>query len=120
MIDTIGMMTSLFSFAGERTTHTLLFNVLRTSMYDVVLGSSFLKATETLPRHAHWIGRRARDAFSYRVCAPGTPQNVSGQFKGVPVKAVPDAGAEVSLMSASFAVQQGFETNTDKQRTASF
>jgi predicted aspartyl protease len=114
-IDTIGTITSLVSFAGEKSTHALLFNVLRRSVHDVVLGSPFLKATETLTRYAHRIERRWRKAFSHRVCALGTPQRVSGRLNAVQVDAVPDTGAEVSLMSASFASQQGFEIDTDAQ-----
>jgi predicted aspartyl protease len=114
-VSTLGTTTSLFSFAGEESAHSLLFNVLRTSVYDVVLGSPFLKATETLTRYAHRIGRRCPDALSHRICALGTPQRVSGRLNGVQVDAVPDTGAEISLMSASFAAQQGFEINTDAQ-----
>jgi hypothetical protein len=114
-VSTLGTTTSLFSFAGEESAHSLLFNVLRTSVYDVVLGSPFLKATETLTRYAHRIGRRCPDALSHRICALGTPQRVSGRLNGVQVDAVPDTGAEISLMSASFAAQQGFEINTNAQ-----
>jgi predicted aspartyl protease len=114
-IGTIGTVTSLVSFAGEKSTHALLFNVLHRSAHDVVLGSPFLKATETLTRYAHRIGRRWRKAFSHRVCALGTPQRVSGRLTGVQMDALPDTGAEVSLMSASFASQHGFEINTEAQ-----
>jgi predicted aspartyl protease len=114
-VSTVGTTTSVFSFAGEKAAHTLTFNVLRTSVHDVVLGSPFLKATETLTRYAHRIGRRFRDALSHRVCALGTHQLVHGRLNGVEMDAVPDTGAEVSLMSASFAAQRGFEINTDVQ-----
>jgi predicted aspartyl protease len=114
-VSTVGTTTSVFSFTGEKAAHTLIFNVLRTSVHDVVLGSPFLKTTKTLTRYAHRIGRRSRDALSHRVCALGTPQRVSGRLNGVHVDALPDTGAELSLMSASFASQQGFEINTDAQ-----
>jgi hypothetical protein len=87
--------------------------VLRTSVHDVVLGSPFPKATKTLTRYVHRIGRRCRETFSYRVCALETPQRVRGGLNAVYVDAVPDTGAEVSLMSASFAAQQGVEINND-------
>jgi hypothetical protein len=112
-ISTLGTTTSLLSFAGEKATYTLQFNVLRTSVYDVVLGSPFLKATETLTRHAHRIGRRCREALSHRVCALGASQRVHGQLNGTHMDAVPDTGADVSLMSASLAAQHKLKVNTD-------
>jgi hypothetical protein len=113
-VSTLGTTTSLFSFAGEKAAHTLLFNVLRTSVYDVVLGSPFLQATETLTRYAHRIGRRCREALSHRVCALGASQRVSGRLNGIHMDATPDTGSDVSLMSASFAARHRLKINTDK------
>jgi predicted aspartyl protease len=114
-VSTLGTTTSLFAFAGEKATHTLLFHVLRTSLYDVVLGSPFLKATETLTRYAHRIGRRCREALSHHVCALGASQRVSGRLNGVHMDATPDTGSDVSLMSASLAARHKLKVNTDKQ-----
>jgi hypothetical protein len=113
-VSTLGTTKSLFSFAGEKAAHTLLFNVLRTSVYDVVLGSPFLQATETLTRYAHRIGRRCREAHSHRVCALGASQRVSGRLNGIHMDATPDTGSDVSLMSASLAARHRLKINTDK------
>jgi predicted aspartyl protease len=114
-VSTLGTTTALFSFAGEKTTRSLLFNVLRTSVYDVVLGSPFLQATETLTRYAHRIGRKCREAFSHRVCALGASQRVNGRLNGVHLDATPDTGSDVSLMPASLAARHKLKVNTDKQ-----
>jgi hypothetical protein len=92
----------------------LLFHVLRTSVYDIVLGSPFLQATETLTRYAHRIGRRCHEALSHRVCALGASQRVSGRLNGIHMDATPDTGSDVSLMSASFAARHRLKINTDK------
>jgi hypothetical protein len=114
-VSTIGTTTSLFAFAGEKATHALLFHVLRTSVYDVVLGSPFLQATETLTRYAHRIGRRCHEALSHRVCALGASQRVSGRLNGIHMDATPDTGSDVSLMSASLAARHKLKVNTEKQ-----
>jgi hypothetical protein len=114
-VSTLGTTTSLFSFAGEEATHTLHFNVLRTSVYDVVLGSPFLKATETLTRYTHRVGQRFREALSYRVCALGAAQRVSGRLNGVHIDATPDTGSDVSLVSASLAARRKLKIRTDTQ-----
>ena len=115
MISVIGTTILPFSFAGELTRHNLTFHVLRNSVHDIILGSTFLRATETFTRFAHRVGRKIRRSVSHRICYLGSQQYVNGQASGVGVDAVPDTGADVSVMSTQFAVANGFEVDYDEQ-----
>ena len=84
-------------------TYDLLFHVLPTCIYDVILGSDFLAATETLSKY----GRRLTECvFSVaRVFRFGFLGNRCHRLEGVldgvlPVLAVPDTGAERNVMDA--------------------
>lgn len=114
----MGTVTLPFSFTGESEKHSLVFNVLRKSVHDVVLGSRFLRMTETFTRFAHRVGRRVRKAFEHsfhRMCLLGSQQFVSGLINGVSTEAIPDTGADVSVMSASFAKANGLHINREWQ-----
>jgi hypothetical protein len=116
LISVIGTTTLPFSFAGESTNHELTFHVLRNSVHDIILGSLFLRATQTFTRFGHRVGRKIRKSVSsHRVFLLGSEQYVNGLANGVRVDAVPDTGADVSVMSAAFAVANGFEVDCDEQ-----
>lgn len=108
----LGTIMLPFSFQDERELHRLEFNIMHNAIHDVVLGSPFLSLTETFTRHAHRIKERVRKAFSPQLCFLGAQQYVSGTVDGTYVDAVPDTGADVSVMSASFARQHDFTINT--------
>lgn len=112
IVSILGTVTLPFSFAGEPESHRLEFNVLRDAVHDVVLGSPFLKLTETMTRHVHRIKQKLREACSPRLCFLGSQQYVGGWANGTYVDAMPDTGAHVSVMSASFAREHGFAVNT--------
>jgi predicted aspartyl protease len=118
VISIVGTATLPFSFAGETKKHVLTFHVLRNSVHDIVLGSQFLRATETFTRFAHRVGRKVRESVNrgaHRICLLGSEQYVNGLAGGVRVDAVPDTGADVSVMSAEFAKANGFEVDDDEQ-----
>lgn len=119
----IGTTTLPFHFAKETKTHLLIFNVLRKSLHDVILGSPFLRMTETLTRFTARIGRKVRDSVSdnfYRLCLLGSNMYVRGLVNGMTVSAVPDTGAEVSVMSASFARENGFLIDSEEWHRVPF
>ena len=114
----VGTTTLPFSFVGETTTHDLTFHVLRKSVHDVILGSAFLQASETFTRFAHRVGRKIRESVGrgvHRLCFLESQQFVNGMANGVAVDAVPDTGADVSVMSAKFAKANGFEIDDAEQ-----
>jgi predicted aspartyl protease len=117
-IRAVGTTTLPFSFAGERTTYNLTFHILRQSVHDIILGSTFLRTSETFTRFRHRLGRKIRKAVSHgihRICLLGSQQYVKGVANGVSVDAVPDTGADVSVMSARFAKANGFKIKRNKR-----
>jgi predicted aspartyl protease len=117
-----GTTTLPFSFAGEEPTHDLTFHVLQRSVHDVILGSSFLRASKTFTQFAHRVGRKERESVGpriYRVHFLGSHQYVRGMANGVGVNASPDTGADVSVMSAKFAKASGFKVNDDERNRIS-
>lgn len=115
MVKVLGTMTLPFSFAEESKVHQVDFKVLASCVHDVVLGSPFLKLTQTLSRFKERIQQRLRKVFTHnRVCSLGSHQYVDGQLNGFDVSAVPDTGADVSVMSASFAKRHGFHVDTSE------
>lgn len=117
-ISIIGTVQLPFHFVGESKIYDLVFNVLRRSLHDVILGSPFLHMTQTLTRFTGRIESQLRqelDGGAYKMCLLGSHQYVSGMVNGITVNAVPDTGAEVSVMSAAFARANGFTVNTGEQ-----
>jgi hypothetical protein len=118
----IGTTTLPFSFAGETTKYSLTFHVLPGSFHDVILGSTFLRLSETFTRFAHRVGRKIRESVGRgvrRLCFLGSQQYVTGTANGVDVDAVPDTGSDVSVMSAKFAIAHGFEIDDDERHRIS-
>lgn len=121
-IRVVGTTTLPFMFAGETERHDLTFHVLRKSVHDVILGSTFLRVSETFTRFVHRVGRKAREVAGrgiHRLCFLGSQQFVNGTANGVCVDAVPDTGADVSVMSARFAKSNGFEVDDDERHRIS-
>jgi predicted aspartyl protease len=120
-IPIIGTTRLQFAFAGEPEIHSLTFHVLRQSVHDIILGSAFLHASETFTRFAHRVGSKIRDVSHgiRRISFLGSQQYVNGLANGVGVDALPDTGADVCVMSASFAMENGFDIDDDKQHRIS-
>jgi hypothetical protein len=114
-INILGTVTLPFSFKGEATSHQLTFNVIHKSVHEVILGSPFLTLTQTFTRYVHRLRQMVRAIPLPRVCYLGSHQYVSGKVNDTYVDAVPDTGADVSVMSLSFAEEHGFSINTSPE-----
>jgi predicted aspartyl protease len=114
-VSVVGTTSLQFSFAGEQKTHNLTFHILRQSVHDVILGSLFLRLSETFTRFKHRVKSKFREAVSHCKSFFGSQQYVNGLANGVGVNALPDTGADVCVMSASFAESNGFEIDDDEQ-----
>lgn len=116
LANVLGAITLPLSFRGEAKVHQVEFKVLANCVHDVVLGSPFLKLTQTLSRLKDRIQQRVRKVFRHnRVCSLGSHQYVDGRLNGFDVSAVPDTGADVSVMSASFAKRHEFHVDTSER-----
>jgi hypothetical protein len=112
----IGTVILQFSFEDECKCHTkshrLEFNVINKPVRDVIVGSPFLDLTQTFTRNVHRIRQNLRKIRLPRICFLGSRQHVMGHVNGIHVDAMPDTGADVPVMSLSFAERHGFIVNT--------
>jgi hypothetical protein len=112
---TMGTATLQFRFKGEKESFRRTFHVLRNSIYDVVLGRSFLDATETLGTFMHRIKTKAVSWFSKlpRVHLLGSiAPRVTGSINGAFVNAIDDIGSDVNLISLKEARRLGLNIQT--------
>lgn len=114
VLSTLGTVMVPFSFAGESWKHHLEFHVLRRSLYDVILGAPFLRATKTFTEFAHRISHRIRRVMRpARACFLGAAnQRMSGWLAGERADALPDTGSDISLISSAYAEERGFAIDT--------
>jgi hypothetical protein len=115
IIDIVGTVKLPFSFKGETRSHRLEFNVIRGAIHDVIVGSPFLSLTKTFTKRIDRVEQIIRKVHLPRICYIGSHQYVRGQVNGTYVEAVPDTGADVSVMSLSFAEEHGFFVDTSPE-----
>ncbi|KAH9863013.1 hypothetical protein J1614_010683 [Plenodomus biglobosus] len=114
-ISTKGTVTLRFRFTGEKENFRRTFHVLKNSIHDVILGRSFLEATETLGLFMHRIKTKAASWFSRlpRVHLLGSiAPRVSGSINGALVNAVDDIGSDVNVISLKEARRLGLDIQT--------
>lgn len=115
LIQSPGMVEVPWKFAAEKTEHILKCWILQESAHDLILGSSFLKATQTLTRFVRRIKskvialpRRLRlqllDNGNQRLC---------GYLNGNYTAAFPDTGSDAMLVSRAYAERNGLDIDTD-------
>lgn len=111
----LGTTSLPFTFAGEEKTYNITLNVLKRCIHDVVLGSLFLRATETWTRFTHRVKETTRKVFAYRVRLLDSREYVRGRINDLSVDAIPDTGADVCVMSSSFVEKHGFRVDTSAE-----
>lgn len=94
-----------WKFAKERKTHPVKCWILPGCAYDVILGSGFLKATQTLTK---WANRIKRTVVSlprrlHLKLLGEEKQRLCGSFNGHLTAALPDTGSDVMLVSLKYA-----------------
>ncbi|KAK5731418.1 hypothetical protein LTR15_001358 [Elasticomyces elasticus] len=106
LVKTVGLVTLPFSFRNENEVHHLEFHVMPECVRDVILGSPFLRLTQTFERFAHRIRRTLRACMPYRMQYMGSAERVVGTLNGSVVNALPDTGSDVMLISEAYARQR--------------
>lgn len=111
--ETLGVARLPFQFAQETDTFVEDFHVLGKCLYDVILGNPFLTLTKTFSHFAHRVSKKLRVVSScYRVGFTGSPQQMlAGWANGHPTLALPDTGADISLMSLEHAISTNHRVN---------
>lgn len=118
-IETVGTALAEFKFKAEETVYNLKFDVMKQSVWDVVLSERFLTETKTLTEHRSCIHERLRPCIrsGNRLCLlgqtgkDGIPCSVNGQ----PARALPDTGSDLMLISGDFARRNNFRVHRGKR-----
>lgn len=113
---TLGTVDLHFSFFAEAQSYVLRFHVVKRCIQNLIIGSPFLRATKTLTKHWRRITTVFRKTTSCRVRFIGAPrQRLLGFVGGVGVSALPDTGADLSLVSADFVKEHGWEIDSSPE-----
>lgn len=116
LIRSTGVVRMMWSFAeNPREKVEVLCDVLSEGIYDVILGSGFLKATKTMSKHRHRLSMcifPSTNHLSMNFLGGGTQR-----LKGIvgahhPTLAVPDSGADRNVMDFGYAYYSCFSIKT--------
>lgn len=115
-IQILGTTELEVAFQGEAIKHKRTFHVLSKCAHGIILGKSFLEATETLTRFKHRIKSRLIHLVNSipRLHLLGSvTERVIGSINGKPTIAVHDTGSDVTVISWKEAERLGLKINTD-------
>lgn len=115
----IGRVIGNFKFNGEQGVYRREFQVLHTSVHDVILGRSFLDETETLDKHTHRIDHTIRPCFQRGkrlfLMDESPKERIRCAVNGTAASAFPDTGCDLMLVSGEFAGRNGFKVHRGKK-----
>jgi hypothetical protein len=114
-VSTLGTVLQPVRFAGEPETYMREFHVLPKCVHDIILGSHFLRLTQTFTKFRHRVVKTLRSIpLRHRVCLTGFSQEMlSGWANGQSILALPDTGSDICLMSLRYARERGYRVDTD-------
>jgi hypothetical protein len=112
---TIGTVNLPFAFRGESEVHTPDFYVLVRCAKDVIVGSRFLRFTQTFERFGHRVLRKLQSVSRRRLCFLAGSERITGTLNGVEVDALPDTGSQAMVVSAAYASKHGLMMKKDVQ-----
>ena len=111
-----GTASFLWAFAeNPQDTISIVCHVLPCCIYDLILGSGFLTATETLSKYKRRLTEclfSVASVFHFGLLG-NTCQRLRGRLgKWTNIAAVPDTGAEGNVMDWNYAVANGYKIMT--------
>lgn len=115
IIHSPGMVQVPWTFAEEKRKHILKCWILQESTHDLVLGNSFLKATQTLTRNVQRIKSKVA-AVPRRLqlqLLGNKNQRLWGYLNNNYTAAFPDTGSDAMLVSTEYAEKHGLDINTN-------
>ncbi|KAK1752744.1 hypothetical protein QBC47DRAFT_416364 [Echria macrotheca] len=117
--ESYGRVVGRFQFHGENQVYKRCFRVLRKSVYDVVLGRSFLDLTRTLTSFTHRIISRMRpcirDGSRLFLLDEAPRDRLRCTVNGVETAAFPDTGSDLMLVSGDFARRNNFKVHRESR-----
>ncbi|MBK5651981.1 MAG: retroviral-like aspartic protease [Rhizobium sp.] len=118
IVTSLGEVDVLFRFADEEQALSVKFTVLPGCIHDFVLSGPFLWATQTFTKLKDRVYSMPTSHPTVRVCFHGlSHQRVVGSLNNRPVTAIVDTGADVNVITESYAICLGFETLPDDEAT---
>jgi hypothetical protein len=117
-LSTTGCIATPFRFKNEPEVYSLLFHLLPDCIHDVILGKSFLKATNTFRSAANKARRvfsRVINGFTCRdfLYLGDSAPRFTGLVNGRVEEALADSGAKVLIMDEDYARLRGLPILTD-------
>ena len=101
----LGTVKVRWAFAEKPTKlYEIVCHVIQHCTFDVILGSSFLKVTETFSKHLHRLVNCVFNVFNvfHLNLMDGGRQTVDGQVGNWSVHAIADTGAERNVMDSMY------------------
>ena len=114
-VNALGTIALTVRFAEESKEYIREFQVLPKCVHDIILGSPFLRLTQTFTKFRHRVVKKLRGtSMRHRVCLTGSSQEMlSGWANGQSILALPDTGSDICLMSLRYAQERGYHIDTD-------
>ena len=113
-----GRVTGTFRFGGEGKAYELSCVILEKASHALVLGSKFLRLTETFTKYMHRL-RRAIAPVSLRLPSLnliGDEQEaIPGYLNGLRCLGVPDSGSDLMVVSGAYAKAHGLEVHRGRR-----
>lgn len=116
-IQTMGKAEGVFNFLGEKESYTLLCIVLEKCIHPLVLGSQFLRITQTLTKYTHRIKNIFSNILELNFLAVLEAEQylLDGYLNGQAADIVPDTGSDIMVMSLLCAQRLGLQVHDGPQ-----
>ena len=117
--ESVGRIVGHFKFQGERQVYRREFHVIRKSVYDLVLGRTFLDQTKTLTEYRHRIVRRIRPCVKKGkrlfLMDESPKERLRCNVNGAQASVFPDTGSELMLVSGDFVRRNKLQVRRGKE-----
>lgn len=111
-VKSVGVVVGDFLFQNEAQVYRREFQVLKNSVYDLVLGRDFLRLTETLTKCRHRIIEKIRPGIRkgrHLFLLDDSPEEcLRCTVNGAEAVALPDTGSDLMVVSGEFARRNKF------------
>lgn len=112
-----GMVEVPWRFAGEQKVHTLKCWIFPECVHNIILGSHFLRETQTTTKFKGRIKSKKTNLsrlLQLRFLGE-EKQRLWGYLDGHPTAALPDTGSDVMLISSAYARKIGLTVDSDSE-----
>lgn len=111
-VPTLGTITGEFNFLGEKSTYPLSCVVMEKTAHALVLGSRFLRITQTLTKYKSRIKTIFSNVLSLNLLG-GQQDLLLGSCNDLLAAVVPDTGSDLMVMSSAYAASIGATIDND-------